>query len=92
MKKQIVNISPVQTAKVFAVLSFVVSLPFVLMMAIPMMFMPGPQPPFFMGFLVLAPIFYAVFGFVFVSVGAWVYNQLVQRIGGVEYTAVDVDA
>lgn len=91
MKRQIIRISPVQTAKVFAALSLVVSTPAVLLMAIPMMLMPGSQSPSFAGFMLIIPVFYAVFGFVFVAVGAWVYNLVASRMGGVEYSTVDVD-
>ena len=89
MKKQILHISPLQTAKVLAALWFVITLPLVLLMAIPMMAIPGPKPPFFSGLMLAMPFFYAIFGFIFTLFGAWVYNVLAKRIGGVEFTVQD---
>lgn len=91
MRKQIIRVSPIQTAKVFAALSFIGSLPFLLFMVIPMMVMSGEKPPFFTPFLLLAPVFYAGFGFVFTVVGAWLYNLVAKYLGGVEFTSVEVD-
>ena len=87
MKKQITHISPLQTAKVLAVMYFVIALPFLLLMLV----MPGPRPPFFSGFLLVMPFFYALFGFLFTLFGAWVYNSVAQRIGGIEFTTRDAD-
>lgn len=87
MKKQITHISPLQTAKVLAVMYFVIALPFLLLMLV----MPGPRPPFFSGLLLVMPIFYALFGFLFTLFGAWVYNFVAQRIGGIEFTTRDAD-
>jgi len=90
MKKQITSFSPVQTAKIFAALSFVSSLPFMALMLIPMMAMPGAKPPFFMGFVLFMPVFYAIFSFIFIAVGAWLYNLLAKHVGGIEFTSVEV--
>lgn len=87
MRKQITNISPLQTAKVFAVLYFVIALPFLLLMLV----MPGPKPPFFSGFLFAMPFFYALFGFLFTLLGAWVYNFVAKHVGGIEFTTQEVD-
>jgi hypothetical protein len=87
VRKQITNISPLQTAKVFAVLYFVIALPFLLMM----LAMPGPKPPFLSGYLLAIPFFYALFGFVSTLIGAWVYNLVAQYIGGIEFTTQEMD-
>jgi len=89
MKKQIINISPFQTAKVFAVLYFVLSLPLVGFMAISFSFAPGPKPGF--GFLILFPFIYLIFGFIFTALGAWVYNLVAKQIGGIEYTSISTE-
>jgi len=89
MKKQIINISPIQTAKVFAVLYFVLSLPLVGFMAISFSFAPGPKPGF--GFLILFPFIYLIFGFIFTALGAWVYNLVAKWIGGIEYTSISTE-
>lgn len=87
MKKQISNISPLQTAKILAVIYFVIALPFLLLMLV----MPGPKPPFFSGLLLVMPFFYALSGFLFTLFGAWVYNFVAKRIGGIEFTVRDAD-
>ena len=87
MKRQISNISPLQTAKVLAVMYFVIALPFMLLM----LAMPGPRPPFFSGLLLVMPFFYALSGFLFTLFGAWVYNFVAKRIGGIEFTVRDAD-
>lgn len=86
MKKQIINISPIQTAKVFALLYFVISLPLVGLMAIAMSFSPAPKPA--LGFLIIFPFMYLIFGFIFTALGAWVYNIVAKWVGGIEYISV----
>ena len=92
MKKQILRISPLQTAKVLAALWFVITLPLILLMAIPMLAMPGPKPPLFSGLMLAMPFFYAFFGFLFTLFGAWVYNLLAKQLGGIEFTLQEVPA
>lgn len=92
MKKQIIRVSPVQTAKVFAILYFLMSLPMVAFMALTLSFAPAPRPGPGLGFLIMFPILYLVFGFIFTAIGAWVYNLVAGWVGGVEYTSVPVDA
>ncbi len=87
MKKQITHISPLQTAKILAVMYFVISLPLLMLM----LAMPGSRPPFMSGFLIVLPFIYALFGFLFTLFGAWVYNFIAQRIGGIELTLQDID-
>jgi hypothetical protein len=91
MKKQITRISPVQTAKVLAALSLIGSLPFLLFMIVPMMTMAeAERPPFPVGFLFLAPLFYGAVTFIFTLVGAWIYNLVTKYLGGIEFTSVEV--
>lgn len=91
MKKQITHISPLQTAKVFAALSLFGSLPFLLLMIVPMMTMASAErPPFPMGFMLLAPLFYAVVTFIVTLVGAWIYNLVAKYLGGIEFTSIEV--
>jgi len=85
LKKQIINIAPFQTAKVFALLYFILSLPLIGFMAISFAFAPAPKPP--MGFLIILPFAYLIFGFIFTALGAWVYNLVAGWIGGLEYTS-----
>jgi len=70
LKKQITNISPVQTAKVFAVLYFIMSIPFVGLMAISFAFAPAPRPPMA-----------ALTGISFYLSNFWVYFHSSWRVG-----------
>jgi hypothetical protein len=87
LKKQIINITPIQTAKVFALLYFVMSIPLVAIMALSFSIMPGPRPP--IGMLFTMPFIYLVLGFIFTSLGAWVYNLVAGWVGGIEYTSTE---
>lgn len=90
MKKQLSSVSKLQVSKVAAVMYLVISVPMVLLMALPMLFSDQPGMP--MWFLVLMPVLYAVFGFIFTFLAAWVYNLVASKIGGFEYTTIEVDA
>ena len=85
MKKQITSISPFQTAKVIALLYLLVSLPIVLLMGVALSFAPGSKAPS-MIVLVLMPVLYMVFGFIFTVIGAWLYNLVAKFVGGIEFT------
>lgn len=89
MKKQIVNISKLQTAKVMAVLYLVTSLPMVLLTGIPMYFGRS-ETSMSIGWLVAMPILYTVFGFLFTLLGAWIYNGVASLVGGIEFTTAEV--
>jgi len=88
MKKQIIRVSPIQTAKVSAVLYFLLSIPLVAFMALSLAFSPAPKPELGLGFLILFPILYLVFGFIFTAIAALLYNLAAGWVGGVEYTSI----
>lgn len=88
MKKQIVQVSILQSAKVMAALYFVISIPFALLMMIPAML--SPTPSIGIGMLIMMPIFYTIFGFLFSLLGAWIYNLVAARIGGFEFQTMEV--
>lgn len=87
MKKQITRVSPFQSAKVMAVLYFVLSLPFALFLLLIPMSPEATMPKFL---FIVFPIIYLVIGFVFTLVGAWIYNLVAARVGGFEFTVVNV--
>lgn len=90
MKKQVVHVSVLQSAKVMAVLYLVLSIPMVAIMAIPaMMGTEGAAAGMTLGMLVLMPILYTVLGFIFTAIGAWVYNLVAARVGGFEFTTTE---
>ena len=95
MKKQITNVSPVQTAKVFAALYFVITAPFAiifgLIAAVSSIFATTPMPGtgFSIAAAVVIPFLYAIFGFIFAVFGAWVYNFVAKHIGGIEFTTTE---
>lgn len=85
MKKQITSISPLQTAKVFALLYFMITIPFVVLMAIAISMSPASNnAPIAMVFIM--PFAYAIFGFIFTIFGAWIYNHVAKWVGGIEFT------
>ena len=88
MKKQIVHISLLQTAKVVAILYFVISLLFTILALLFSFAMPS-RTPFGSLVMLLAPLLYALFGFVFAIVGAWIYNQVARYVGGIEFTVAE---
>ena len=88
MKKQIINVSVLQTAKVAAAMYFVISLPLVVIMMLTTMATGGAGPGIL--FMILAPVFYVIFGFIFTAVSAWIYNIVAGRVGGIEFTTVEV--
>jgi Zn-dependent protease with chaperone function len=91
MKIQIQKFSVHQNAKVFAVLMAVSSLVFV----IPFTLIAGFAVPKDAGFprfmMLLFPVIYLVMGYVMVAVGCWIYNFVVQYIGGLEYESQHVE-
>lgn len=85
MKKQIISFSPIQTAKVFALLYFVMSIPLVGFMVISFALSPAPKPGVW--FLAALPFIYLIFGFIFTALGAVIYNLVAKWVGGIEYTS-----
>jgi hypothetical protein len=90
MKKQIVHVSVLQTSKVAAALYFVMSLPFVLIMMIPVMLAGSSMPGLSVGMLIAMPIIYLIFGFIFTAVAAWIYNIVAKVVGGFEFSVNEV--
>jgi hypothetical protein len=84
MKKQIVSVAILQNAKVMAALYFIISIPLVAMMAIPVLMAEGVSASLLA--MVLMPVLYTAFGFVFTLFGAWVYNVVAARVGGFAFT------
>ncbi|HEX5125390.1 MAG TPA: hypothetical protein VFW00_01490 [Rhodocyclaceae bacterium] len=91
MKKQITRISPFQTAKVMAILYFVISLPLIAFMGLMFSFVPGPKPPMMGGMIFVLPFFYLVFGFIFTIIATWIYNFVAKLAGGIEFTMSEID-
>jgi len=79
------HIAPLSAGKITAVASFAMSLVFV----VPMFFISfaasgGDNFP--IGFLLLFPFLYLIFGFVFGVLGAFVFNLVTKYIGGLQLT------
>jgi hypothetical protein len=90
MKKQIVRVSILQSAKVAAALYLVISIPMCLLMLIPAMWGGGGVAGVSVVMLIVMPLLYTAFGFVFTLIGAWVYNLVASHVGGFEFTTVEV--
>ena len=83
MRQQLMRLSPVQTAKVMAALYGLMGFVFVpffyfLMGRAPNANRPGAW------FLIVVPLGYALFGFIFVAIGCLVYNFVATFTGGIE--------
>jgi hypothetical protein len=91
MTKQLSRIAPWQAGKLFALIYFVMSLLFVIPMALVSAFAPMPQgakPPG-LGFIVCLPFLYALAGLIFVPLGCWVYNTAAKLVGGLQISVTD---
>jgi hypothetical protein len=90
MRQQIVRLSPVQTAKVMAALYGLMGFIFIPFIYFAMARAPGASRP---GgwFLVVVPLAYAAFGFVFVAIGCLIYNFVATITGGIEVELEPVD-
>jgi len=40
--------------------------------------------------LILLPIIYAIFGYIAIAIGAWIYNFVASKTGGVEFTTTNI--
>jgi hypothetical protein len=83
MKKQVTNISILQSSKIltamYALLGFIYTL-----IGVPMAIF-GHGPVRFIGILYLfGPVFMAIFGFIFFVIFAALYNVLAKSLGGIE--------
>jgi hypothetical protein len=96
VKIQIARFSPHQNAKVFAVLTALGSLLFVVPMFVAFLFVPPgvdgrgnpvEPPPAWIAFLF--PFMYLIMGYVMVAVACWLYNILSRYLGGIEYDTRD---
>lgn len=72
-----------QTAKVLGVLYALMGLVFVPFMILAAMFAPS-ETGFGLGFAIVMPILYGLFGFVFTAIGCWLYNMVAGWVGGIE--------
>ncbi len=84
MKMQIKRVEPLQAAKVLAVFYFIIAIPLSALMMLASQADPAHSLP--LGMLIMMPLMYAVFGFIFIFVGAWLYNRIAAQIGGIEIT------
>lgn len=87
MKKQIVNVSLVQSAKVIAMMYVLLSAPIVVLV---MVFLSTLVPAVATVFLLLVPLLYGLISFVGVVVAGWLYNLAAGMVGGIEYTTSEV--
>jgi hypothetical protein len=72
-----------QTAKVFGVLYGLMGVVVLPIFALAAAFAPS-EAGFGVGFALVLPVLYAVFGFVFVAIGCWLYNLVAGWVGGIE--------
>jgi hypothetical protein len=94
--KSISYIAPHKTALtvalVFAVSSLLFIVPLVVMLSIMPMHDQNRNPvesAFPVGFLLLMPVFYFLFGYFAVGFAAWVYNKVAKFTGGIKYESIE---
>jgi uncharacterized oligopeptide transporter (OPT) family protein len=89
MRKRITRIAPLQLGKVFAVLYAIFSIPIAFIMALAAIFGSSTTAPSW-GMIIAIPIFYVVFGFLFMALAAWIYNVVAGWTGGVEFVSEEM--
>ena len=87
MKKQVVSVSIAQSAKVVAGIYLLISVPAVLIFAAVAV---ATGQPGSLLMLLLMPLLYAGLGFLGTAISAWIYNIVAARVGGLEFTTVEV--
>ncbi|HEX4331072.1 MAG TPA: hypothetical protein VH040_02935 [Usitatibacter sp.] len=90
MRKRISRIAPVQLGKVAAVVYGVLSIPIMAIMAIAALFGPHANSTVSLVMIVVFPIIYIVFGFIFMALGALIYNLAAKWVGGIEFVTEEV--
>jgi hypothetical protein len=89
MKKQIVQISILQSSKIMTALYALMGFLYTLV-AIPMIIFGSPQLRIIGVIYLFGPIFAGILGFVFFVIFAAIYNLLASWLGGVEVEVKDV--
>jgi transmembrane protein DUF3566 len=89
MKQRITRVDPLQVAKVLGVLYVVIG--FIIL--VPVFLIVGKAVPqeaqdlgfgLGMGFTLVMPVIYGIFGFIFTLIGAALYNFVAGMVGGIE--------
>lgn len=88
MKKRIKHVGVNQCAKMLAALYFVISLPVIAVMLIPVT-LAAEKYPIGLEALVLFPFVYAFFTYLAGLLCALIYNVVAARIGGFEFTTAE---
>ena len=92
MAKRVSSIAPWQAGKLFALIYFLLSLFFVVLMTIATTFIPVPasaKPALSGAALFLLPILYAIGGLILVPLGCWTYNVAAKLVGGLQISVTD---
>lgn len=89
MKRQIRHVGVVQCGKVLAAIYLVIAIPMVALMLLASG-VSDQSSAIGIGGAVFMVLMYPVLGFVSGVIGAWLYNLVAARVGGIEYTTVDV--
>ncbi len=86
MKYLVNSITPLKTAKVIAAVSFLLTLPFLLLSLLAYDLAVQVGPGYLIWVLLMVPLVNALFGFVFGFLLAFCYNLVAKRFGGFELT------
>lgn len=89
MKRQIKHVAVGQCGKVMAGIYLIIAIPMVAFMLLRTSMSNGTS-SFGIGGAIFMVVLYPLLGYLSGVVGAWLYNLVAARIGGIEYTTVDV--
>lgn len=90
MKRQIKHVGVAQCGKVMAGIYLIIAIPMVAFMLLVSGFSGQETTPIGIGGAIFMVVIYPLLGFLSGVIGAWLYNLVAARIGGFEYTTVDV--
>ena len=93
--KRIKRFGVYQTAKVFAIIYFLIAIVFMVPFGLMMSMMGGdkfPGVPFGGGlFFILMPFLYGIMGFIMTAIGCLIYNLISRWTGGIELEVETID-
>ena len=90
MKKQLINVSILQSSKIVTALYSLMGFIYTLI-GIPMLVFGGEQLRIMSIVYILMPVIMAIFGFIFFVIFAAVYNMLARLFGGIEVEIKNID-
>ena len=90
-KKRLNEFSILHNSKFMAVLYFLITLPFGIILGLASLVIPNDKSPFPVWLMFFLPVLYALLGFIFCALGFAVYNWVASMMsGGIEFELEEV--